>query len=218
MKILLMEDDEILNEVITTSLNEKGYDVFSAYDGEEAESAICESNFDLFLFDVNVPDINGFDLLKNLRKRHIKVPTIFITSLDDSLDLKKGFDVGCDDYIKKPFEFVELILRIENIRRLYKLDRKHIEQISEEIIYDYNTSTINAHNDKYILTKKELKVFEYFLKNRDRTISMEELSLNVWTYDDSPTDSTIRTYIKNFRKMLGSNAISTIKGLGYRFN
>jgi len=218
MKILLMEDDEILNEVITTSLSEKGYEVFSAYDGEEAESAICESNFDLFLFDVNVPDINGFDLLQNLRKKHIKVPTIFITSLDDSLDLKKGFDVGCDDYIKKPFEFVELTLRIENIKRLYKLDKKHIEKISAEIVYDYNTSTINAHNHKYILTKKELKVFEYLLNNRDRTISMEELSLNVWTYDDSPTDSTIRTYIKNFRKMLGPNAISTIKGLGYRFN
>jgi len=218
MKILLMEDDEILNDVIRIQLESKGYEVNSVYDGDEAEAAICESNFDLLLLDVNVPSINGFELLTSLRASSINTPAIFITSLNDTEDLKEGFSSGCDDYIKKPFEFKELELRIENIKRLYKLDLNHIVEISLNTTYDFNTATIIKENEKYSLSKKELKVFEYFLKNKKRIISMEELSLNVWTYDDRPNDSTIRTYIKNFRKILSSDIITTIKGVGYLFN
>ncbi|NQY94222.1 MAG: response regulator transcription factor [Campylobacteraceae bacterium] len=218
MKILLMEDDEILNDVIRLQLESKGYEICSVYDGEEAEAAICESNFDLLLFDVNVPSINGFELLKTLRASSINTPAIFITSLNDTEDLKQGFNSGCDDYIKKPFEFKELELRIENIKRLYKLDLNHIVEISLNTTYDFNTATIIKDEKKHVLSKKELKVFEYFLKNKKRIISMEELSLNVWTYDDRPNDSTIRTYIKNFRKILSSDVITTIKGVGYLFN
>lgn len=218
MKILLMEDDEILNEVLTSSLRSKGYQVESAFDGEEAQDLICENNFDLLLLDVNVPIINGFELLRSLRENNIHTPTIFITSLDDTQDLKKGFESGCDDYIKKPFEFDELELRIDNIKRLYKLDRNHILNITANTTYNFNTSTITKEGEKYLLTKKELKVFEYLLKNTNRTVSIDELGLNVWTYDDRPTDSTIRTYIKNFRKILEDNSITTVKGVGYRFN
>jgi len=218
MKILLMEDDEILNDVLRLQLESKGYGVNSVYDGDEAQTAICESNFDLLLLDVNVPSINGFDLLKTLRESSINTPAIFITSLNDTEDLKQGFSSGCDDYIKKPFEFKELELRIENIKRLYKLDLNHIVEVSLNTTYDFNTATILKEEKKYALSKRELKVFEYFLKNKKRIISMEELSLNVWTYDDRPSDSTIRTYIKNFRKILSNELITTIKGVGYLFN
>ena len=218
MKILLMEDDETLNEIINSMLLEKGYEVYSVYDGEEAEDIICEQNFDLLILDVNVPNINGFELLKNLRKNSIQTPAIFITSLDDTLNLKEGFKSGCDDYIKKPFEFEELELRIDNIRRLYKLDNNHISQINSDTSYDFNTSIITRESNEYKLTKKEIEVFEYLLKNKNRTVSINELGLNVWTYDDIPSDSTIRTYIKNFRKILEEECITTIKGVGYRFN
>jgi len=213
-----MEDDETLNEIINSMLLEKGYEVYSVYDGEEAEDIICEQNFDLLILDVNVPNINGFELLKNLRKNSIQTPAIFITSLDDTLNLKEGFKSGCDDYIKKPFEFEELELRIDNIRRLYKLDNNHISQINSDTSYDFNTSIITRESNEYKLTKKEIEVFEYLLKNKNRTVSINELGLNVWTYDDIPSDSTIRTYIKNFRKILEEECITTIKGVGYRFN
>lgn len=218
MKILLMEDDEILNEILTSTLQSKGYNVESAFDGDEAQDLICENSFDLLLLDVNVPNINGFELLRTLRQNNINTPTIFITSLDSTQDLKEGFTSGCDDYIKKPFELDELELRIDNIKRLYKLETNHISTIESNTTYNFNTSTIIKTNTKYLLTKKESKVFEYFFKNKNRTVSIEELSLNVWTYDDRPTDSTIRTYIKNFRKILGDEYITTIKGVGYRFN
>jgi DNA-binding response OmpR family regulator len=113
MKILLMEDDEILNEIIHSMLLKKGYAVYSVYDGDEAEYLICEKSFDLLILDVNVPGVNGFDLLKNLRKDKISTPAIYITSLNDTEDLKEGFQSGCDDYIKKPFKFEELELRIK---------------------------------------------------------------------------------------------------------
>jgi len=218
MKILLLEDDEILNEVISSFLIQKKYSVYSVYDGEEAQEILYEKSFDLLLLDVNVPSTNGFELLSSLRYNNINTPAIFITSLNDTQDLKKGFLSGCDDYIKKPFEFDELNLRIENIKRLYKIETNSIEHISENCSYNFNNSLLKNHDIQYTLSKKESQVLEYFLKNRQRTISIEELGLNIWTYDDKPSDSTMRTYIKNLRKMLYRDTITTIKGVGYRFN
>ena len=218
MKILLMEDDEILNEVITYNLKTKGYEVFSVFDGDEATEIMYEEKFDLLLLDVNVPTINGFDLLREIRKNSINTPAIFITSLNEMENLKEGFDCGCDDYIKKPFEFEELELRIDNIKRLYNLDTNHLVNLSSNTTYDFNSLTITVNEQQYVLANKESKVFEYFLNNKGRIVSIEEVSLNVWTYDTMPTDSTIRTYIKNFRKILGEEFVTTLKGVGYRFN
>ena len=218
MKILLLEDDEILNELISSFLLKKGCEVESFFDGEEAQDALYAKSFDLLLLDVNVPNINGFELLKNLRSININTPAIFLTSLNDTEDLKEGFLSGCDDYIKKPFEFEELDLRIENIKRLYKIDSLHVEQISSNISYNYDTSSLHVDDQIHALSKKETHMLEYFLKNKNRTISIEELGLNIWSYEDRPTDSTVRTYIKNLRKILKSDMITTLKGVGYRFN
>jgi len=218
MKILLLEDDEILNEVISSFLIKKGYKVISAYDGEEAQEILYATTFDLLLLDVNVPAINGFELLKELRKNGIHTPAIFLTSLNETRDLKEGFLSGCDDYIKKPFEFDELELRIENIKRLYKIEAKSIEYISKDCFYDFNSLVVSFKNRQHTLSKKEAQVLEYFLKNKHRSISIEELGLNIWSYEDNPTDSTVRTYIKNLRKLLDTDTITTIKGVGYCFN
>lgn len=218
MKVLLLEDDEILNEMISAKLKQKGYEVYTAFDGDEAQSAICEESFDLMLFDVNVPYMNGFELLKELRKDGIKIPTIYITSLDDIKSQEKGFEAGCIDYIKKPFSFEELNLRIENVKRIFNLDSHALFTLSKECSYDYEKGIVTIKEKKVVLSKVEKRVFEYFLKNIDRTVSLDELGLNIWSYDERPTDSTIRTYIKNFRKLLGKEYIETFKGVGYRFN
>ena len=104
MKILLLEDDVILNEIIEEFLLSLNYEVITAFDGNKAEELIYEENFDLLLFDVNIPNITGFELLKNIRQNNINIPTIFITSRHTADDVKIGFNSGCDDYIKKPFE------------------------------------------------------------------------------------------------------------------
>lgn len=216
MKILLLEDDTLLNEIIEEFLEELGHNVISTFDGQEALETIYEHNFDLLLLDVNVPSLNGFDLLKSLKNNSIDTASIYITSLHTPNDMQKGFDSGADDYIKKPFQLSELNLRINNISRLRQIEKTGLKVLSPDISYNYDTKNITMQTKQTHLSKTEAKIFEYFLKNENRTISIEELSLNNWIYDEIPTATTIRTYIKNLRKIIGKDRITTIKGVGYQ--
>ena len=218
MKILLLEDDVILNEIIEEFLLSLNYDVITAFDGNIAEELIYEESFDLLLFDVNIPNITGFELLKNIRQNNINIPIIFITSRHTADDVKIGFNSGCDDYIKKPFELSELQLRIENIKRLRQIDNHGKIKIDNDTFYNYEKKVIIRNNEEFNLSKIESKILEYFLKNKNKTISIDEISVNNWLYDEMPESTTIRTYIKNLRKKLNDETITTLKGIGYRFN
>jgi len=218
MKILLLEDDVILNEIIEEFLLSLNYEVITAFDGNIAEELIYEESFDLLLFDVNIPNITGFELLKNIRQNNINIPIIFITSRHTADDVKIGFNSGCDDYIKKPFELSELQLRIENIKRLRQIDNHGQIKIDNDTFYNYEKKVIIRNNEEFNLSKIEAKILEYFLKNKNKTISIDEISVNNWVYDEMPESTTIRTYIKNLRKKLNDETITTLKGIGYRFN
>ena len=218
MKILLLEDDVILNEIIEEFLLSLNYEVITAFDGNTAEGLIYEENFDLLLFDVNIPNITGFELLKNIRQNNINIPIIFITSRHTADDVKIGFNSGCDDYIKKPFELSELQLRIENIKRLRQIDNHGQIKIDNDTFYNYEKKVIIRNNEEFNLSKIESKILEYFLKNKNKAISIDEISVNNWLYDEMPESTTIRTYIKNLRKKLNDETITTLKGIGYRFN
>ena len=195
MKILLLEDDVILNEIIEEFLLSLNYDVITAFDGNIAEELIYEESFDLLLFDVNIPNITGFELLKNIRQNNINIPIIFITSRHTADDVKIGFNSGCDDYIKKPFELSELQLRIENIKRLRQIDNHGKIKIDNDTFYNYEKKVIIRNNEEFNLSKIEAKILEYFLKNKNKTISIDEISVNNWVYDEMPESTTIRTYI-----------------------
>lgn len=217
MKILLLEDDLILNEIIEEYLISQEHEVITTFSGNEAQDYLYSQTFDLLILDVNVPFVSGFELLKELRTQNIKTPTIFITSLNMVEDMQKGFDSGCDDYLKKPFELKELDLRINNIKRLFKITTKELINISKDTFLDIQNLLIIKNNQKIHLAKKECEVLQYLI-NSSKTVSIEELSLNLWAYEDNPNDSTIRTYIKNLRKILGEEKIINIRGVGYRFN
>lgn len=215
MKILLLEDDVILQEIIEEFLIEEGYTVESFFDGEKALDAIGTSSYDLLLLDVNVPSIDGFEILLYLRDIGNTTPAIYITSLSGINDLKKGFDLGADDYLRKPFELGELQARIEHIIKLYKLE--------DEIEFDGMKFVPKAHqiflDEKIIdLRQKEAQVLEYFIRNTGKIISCDEIIENVWDNGHVPTHATIRTYIKNLRKMFDKEYFENIKGEGYRFN
>lgn len=218
MKVLLLEDDELLNEIIEEYLISLNYSVVSIYDGQEALERIYEESFQLLILDVNVPSLNGFDLLKSLKGNKIDIPTIFITSLHTSRDVEDGFNAGADDYIKKPFQLSELKVRLNNIKRLRNIDASGIVKINENIEYNFDSKLLTVNEETYTLSKIESKVLEFFIKNKNKAISIEEISLNNWVYDEMPTATTIRTYIKNLRKMLGKDMIITIKGIGYKLN
>ena len=218
MKILLMEDDLILNEIITEHLEEEGYKVLSVFDGEEAQDKIYSQTFDLLLLDVNVPNLSGFDLLKDIRLKEIKTAAIFITSANMLEDIEEGFKSGCDDYIKKPFELKELDLRINNIKRLHNISPSTNIELSTNLFLDIEKLCIRKNEEDIHIAQKECDVLLYLIKNKNKNVSIDELSLNVWAYEDSPIASTIRTYIKNLRKILGEEYILNTRGVGYRFN
>ncbi len=217
-KILLLEDDVTLNETIASYLEELDFEVEIAYDGYTAQNIIYENNFDLLLLDVNVPDINGFELLKTIREEDVTTPAIFITSLNSMVDLEEGFDSGCDDYIRKPFALKELQLRVETIlkRDFFHTNNDKIK-IDEHIYYDTNSDILNIDDKTIHLNNKDAKLLKLFLQNQDQLLSHETIYSALWDYDETISQDALRTYIKNLRKYLGKEKIVSIKKSGYRF-
>ena len=216
--ILLLEDDEILNETITEYLEDNGFDVTTVNDGYDAYDKIYENSYDLLLLDVKVPSIGGFDMLKELRDKGVTTAAIFITSLNSIEDLTKGYDSGCDDYIKKPFELKELLIRVE---ALLKRDFYHTQNskvvIYDNIEYDIDANILFVDNKEHSLNNKETKLLKLFLQNSNQVLPHEMIYGSLWDYDETYSESALRTYIKNLRKLLGKEKIVSLKKQGYKF-
>jgi len=217
-KILLLEDDANLNETVSEFLTEQGHDVVSVYDGYEAQEKLYESKYDLLLFDVNTPGINGFDLLKEARGGDVVAPAIFITSLDSVDDLEKGFESGCDDYIRKPFPLKELLIRVETLlKRDFFHEAKEVIEIASHIVYDIKNNELIIDNEIVSLGNKESKLLKLFMKTEGEVLAHERIYKHLWDFDEEPSDTALRTYIKNLRKMIGKERIVSIKKQGYKF-
>lgn len=218
MKILLLEDDIGLSDIISEYLQDNHFDIDLVYDGEEALDKAYETNYDLYIFDVNVPAIKGFDLLKILRDKGDSTPTIFVTSLNDIEDVSKGFESGADDYLKKPFELAELLLRIKNIqKRSFTQKRSNTVQIDDDLIFEIDTELLQTPNGSVSLPQKELKLLKHFLKHANEVVTFESLYEVLWNYDETPSPESLRAHIKNLRKHLTKDMIQNLRGLGYRF-
>ena len=218
-KLLLLEDDVSLHETIVDYLQSLQYEVYSVYNGNDALDILYEKNFDLLLLDVNVPDINGFEILNTIRKNDVLTPAIFLTSLNSMSDLENGYDSGCDDYIRKPFALKELDLRIKTLlKRDFSHTNEELIPILNNISYDINSDILIINDKKVQLNNKDALLLKFFLKNKNRLVSHEEIYSNLWEYDEVPSSSALRTYIKNLRKYLGKETIVSIKKSGYRFN
>ena len=218
MKILLLEDDIALADIMSEYLQDNEFEIDLAYDGEEALDYAYETRYDLYIFDVNVPAIKGFDLLKILRDSGDATPTIFVTSLNDIDDVSKGFESGADDYLKKPFELAELLLRIKNIqKRAFAQKRSTVIYIDENITFDIDTEFLHTKEGSISLPQKELKLLKHFLQHPNEIITFEDLHRVMWDYDETASAESLRAHIKNLRKHLTKNMIQNLRGLGYRF-
>lgn len=217
-KLLLLEDDLALNETVVDYFEGLGFSVTPVYDGNSALDAIYENNFDLLLLDVNVPDINGFEILKTLREQGSTTPAIFITSLNSMRDLESGYNSGCDDYIRKPFALKELKLRVETIlKRDFFHNKSDKIQVDVNIYYDTKSDMLTIDAEEVQLNNKDAKLLKLFLQNKDTLVTHETINATLWEYDEEVSESALRTYIKNLRKYLGKEKIVSIKKLGYRF-
>ncbi len=216
-KILLLEDDINLSETIEEFLNDNDFKVVCAYDGLSAEDVIYENNFDILLLDVNVPGINGFELLKKIRANGNETPAIFITSLNSTDDLTNGFKSGCDDYIRKPFALKELLLRVQTIlKRSFFHKKENIIKFNENCYYKVDTNEIIKDKKIIKLSNKENKLLKLFLQNQNKILSHDNIYNTLWEYGETYSDNSLRAYIKNLRKILGKDSILSIKKLGYR--
>jgi DNA-binding response OmpR family regulator len=218
-RVFLLEDDTMLNDTICEYLEDNGYDVVAVYDGFEAQEKLYESKFDILLLDINVPNINGLELLRESRANGVVAPAIYITSMDSVDDLQRGFESGCDDYIRKPFELKELLIRIDTLlkRSFYHEASEYIE-IDDDIKYDITKEDLIVDGKSVILGNKEAKLLKLFLKYSSEVLSHERIYKHLWDYDEEPSDSALRTYIKNLRKIIGKDRIVSIKKQGYKFD
>lgn len=216
IKVLLLEDDAQLSEIIAEYLEENSCDVRLAYDGQEAIDRIYEEKFDILLLDVKVPLMNGFDLLLRIRNEGNETPAIFLTSLNSMDDLSKAFEVGCDDYLKKPFELRELLLRVKTItKRAFFHKAAPLIELGRGICFDINSSKIIKDGTSITLSKKESLILRLLVKHRGKIVTPQMIFENAWDYEDEPSEMSLRTYIKNIRKIIGKELIENVRGQGY---
>ncbi len=216
-KILLLEDDVTLSDTIKQFLTHINYDVSQAFDALEAQDILYEQHFDLMLLDIKVPYQNGFDLLTELREKGNNTPAIFITSLHSVEDVTRGFDAGCDDYIRKPFALKELKVRIESLLKRQFGSHSDMTEINETLQFDPSNLILLKDNQEIKLKNKEVKLLKLFLTHPDRVLNKSEIFEALWEYDEEPNDGSLRTYIKVLRSYLGKEAIETVKNVGYRY-
>ncbi len=215
MKILLLEDDVVLCDVIEEYLSEK-YEVASTFSADEALAMAEEGDFDLFIFDVNVMgSMNGIELLRELRSFNDATPAIIITAYSDMDHLKSAFGSGANDFIRKPFELEELGVRIENIKKLFKLE--DAITIDEDTLFFPKTHELQKKGDRIVLSSKDSAILQYLLQNAHRSVSNEELMQNLWEYDAMPSEATLRSHIRTIRNTIGKECIKTIRGVGYQW-
>ncbi len=216
-KILLLEDDLQLSDTVKQFLEYHGYEVVIAYDAWQAKDRLYETHIDLMLLDIKVPFQNGFDLLAELRKEGNTTPAIFITSLNSIEDMTRGFDAGCDDYIRKPFALKELLLRIESqLKRLYGT-REELIDLGNGLQFNPKEYQLILNAKVVPLKIKEAKLLSLLLEHPHELLSYAKIFEAVWDYDEEPSGGSLRAYVKTIRAYIGKDRIETVKNIGYRF-
>lgn len=214
-KILILEDDKLFCESLEDFLSDEGFEVDTASNGEEALDKNFENNYDLYLLDINVPKINGLDLLKELRQSGDDTPSIFLTSYKDKETLQQGFINGADDYLKKPVDLDELLLRINS---LLKRCGKQIQEVTlnNGLMYNPQTKRLLKDDRDLQVPNKVIDLFELCLENRNSIVSKEMIVEKLWSINEEYSEGSIRVYVNNLKKLLPSDSLINIKGIGYK--
>ena len=225
-RILLVEDETGLVLTLTDRLMSEGYSVTHAGDGEKGERMASEGHFDVILLDVMLPKKNGFDIIRDLRKRGVTTPVLMLTARGQLNEKVVGLKLGADDYLTKPFEMLELLARIESLlRRPAPLIVPVLELASYSfgpIKIDFTKMEIRRKGKQTELSAREFQLLHYFIEHRGSVLSRETILNNVWGYDAMPTTRTIDTHIAWLRQKLEENPkfpkyILTVHGFGYKF-
>lgn len=213
MKILLLEDDIMLNSTIKKYLESTGHVVVASREGNHCLEVLKEQKFDLLVLDINVPNIDGLSILEQLHEQKRMVPTIFISALLDIEDISRAFDIGCHDYLKKPFHLKELTLRINKILKTRHVPQQH-KRLSKSYSFDAQSLTLYFNNEPHILPKRKLQIIEVLSQNRGLVVNYD--MFRDYAYNDDEIDNaTIRAEVNRVKKDLKEDFIINIRGIGY---
>ncbi|PBQ31077.1 DNA-binding response regulator [Sphingobacteriaceae bacterium] len=222
MKLLVVEDEIKTANILQKGLKEKGYEVQIAYDGEKALRLATAFNFDLIITDIILPKISGLEFCRKLREDKNFTPVIMLTAMGLTSDKIKGFDAGSDDYLVKPFDFDELLARIKvsiNRTRTMPLQERYLSYADLKL--DLDTKEIQRGGKMISLTAKEFALLEFFMLNKHRVISKEEISEKVWDLNFDTGTNIIEVYVSYLRNKIDKDfpvkLIHTKKGIGYIF-
>ncbi len=224
MRILLVEDEESIRDVVKLNLELEDYEVVATANGKDALKAFHEQHFDLLILDVMLPEIDGFQICEQVRLTNMDVPIIFLTAKDTPMDRITGLKKGADDYLTKPFVLEELLLRVNN---LIKRTSKAPENTPE--VYTFGGNKINfatyeaeGNPGKFTLTKKEAMLLKLLIDRRNEVVSRQQILQSVWGYDVYPSTRTIDNFILSFRKYFEKDPKNphyflSVRGVGYKF-
>ncbi|MCX7857413.1 MAG: response regulator transcription factor [Deltaproteobacteria bacterium] len=217
MKVLLIEDEEKLCELMRKGLEEEGYEVDIASDGKTGLDLLSTKTYDIVLLDLMIPEIDGLEVLRLMRKKGIETPVLIITAKTSKEDVVKGLDLGSDDYLTKPFSFEELLARMRALLRRSKMRDSRIVEYKELKLDPYARKLI-VQSKEVELTEKEFMILEYMLKNKEKPLTRDEIATYVWGVKMGSTN-IVDVYVNFLRKKMDpltkKRYIHTIRGLGY---
>ena len=217
MKILLLEDELMLRSSIEEYLESLNHKIIGFSNGQDALDSLREKTYDLLILDINVPKINGLDLLKKLNELDIAIPTIFISANIDIEDISKAFDLGACDYLKKPFHLKELGIRIERIKKEQEIKSSKYMALSPKYSFSKEEKVLFFNSCSQTLTNKQLQILILLCENIGIVVDFEKFRSFVW--GGEPVDNaTIRAEISRFRKSLKEDFITNVKGVGYKID
>ena len=218
MRLLVVEDEKKLNELITKKLKKEYYGVDSCFDGEEAVRYVEGTEYDAIILDIMLPKLDGFEVIKKIRAKKNKVPILFLTARDNIDDKVKGLDYGADDYLVKPFIFEELMARIRVLLRRNSGNADNVVTIAN-LKVDLDAKTVFRDDLLIKLSGREYSILEYLIRNKGKILSRERIEDHIWNYDYEGGTNVIDVYIRYLRKKIDDNytpkLIHTIRGLGY---
>jgi DNA-binding response OmpR family regulator len=220
LNILVIEDEKKIADSLKQGLNENSFCVEVAYDGRSGLGLFADGNFDMIILDLNLPDISGYDVSKEIRANNSKVPIIMLTALSTVDDKVEGFESGADDYLVKPFDFKELIARIRALmkRSNIMIATSNVIKVAD-LVLNLDNREVNRGGKKITLTAKEFQLLEFLVKNKNKVVSRAEIALNVWDIDFDTKTNVIDVYVNFLRKKLDNSfdkkLIHTQVGTGY---
>ncbi|MBN8877340.1 MAG: response regulator transcription factor [Sphingobacteriales bacterium] len=221
LSILLVEDEVRIADTLRIGLSENGYEVEVAYDGQIGWRLFQSKKFNLLIVDINLPGITGYELTKMVRAQNEDIPIIMLTALSSLDDKIEGYDAGADDYIIKPFEFKELLMKIRVLMRRTADLQAPVGNIlrADDLLMNLDTKEVKREEVSIHLTAKEFQLLEYLLRNKNRVVSRADIAVNVWDIDFDTNTNIIDVYINYVRnkidKPFQKKLIQTQVGMGY---